>query len=132
MANNKKIKSTINKSTLSEEYYFQEGCYILEMSNTPNDPDVSIARARVASGKTTRWHRLKNITERYVILEGNGFVEIGEELAKPVVAGDTIIIPPYCPQRIKNTGTTDLIFLAICSPRFLEEAYEDIEEEFKE
>jgi hypothetical protein len=28
-----------------------------------------------------------------------------------------------------NTGTDDLVFLCVCSPRFLPEAYEDLGEE---
>jgi hypothetical protein len=51
------------------EYYTEERCYITELSNTPNDPDVSIARARVLPGVTTRWHRLRATTERYLMLE---------------------------------------------------------------
>jgi hypothetical protein len=30
-------------------------------------------------------------------------------------------------RRIANSGATDLIFLALCTPRFLAEAYEDLE-----
>lgn len=111
----------------SQEYYFHEGCHILELSNTPDDAAVSIARARVEPGKITRWHRLKNTTERYVILQGTGLVEVSELAATPVSVGDTVIIPPLQNQRIKNTGDDDLIFLAICSPRFRPDCYEDTE-----
>jgi 23S rRNA-/tRNA-specific pseudouridylate synthase len=44
-------------------------------------------------------------------------------------AGDVVRIPPMCRQRITNVGTTDLVFLAICTPRFMPQAYEDIEDE---
>jgi mannose-6-phosphate isomerase-like protein (cupin superfamily) len=43
--------------------------------------------------------------------------------------GDVVLIPPACPQRIANLGDTDLIFLAICTPRFRPEAYEDLDTE---
>jgi oxalate decarboxylase/phosphoglucose isomerase-like protein (cupin superfamily) len=43
--------------------------------------------------------------------------------------GDVVLIPPMCPQRITNCGTDDLVFIAICSPRFVQDAYEDIENE---
>ncbi len=46
----------INKCDLSQEYYFDEGCFITELSNTTDDAQVSIARARVETGKTTKWH----------------------------------------------------------------------------
>jgi len=38
------------------------------------------------------------------------------------------LIPPLCPQRITNIGKNDLIFLAICSPRYMQDAYEDVED----
>lgn len=110
------------------EYYFAEGCFINELSNTADDPAVSIARARVAPGVTTRWHRLRDTSERYVILSGRGRVEVGALPAQEVAAGAVVVIPALCPQRISNVGSEDLVFLAICSPRFRPEAYEDLEE----
>lgn len=110
-----------------KEFFIAEGCYITELSNTADDPDVSIAQARVEPGVTTRWHRLRETMERYVILEGKGRVEVGSNPAREVVAGDVVLIPPLCRQRIANTGEGDLIFLAICTPRFVSKVYEDIE-----
>ena len=100
------------------EYYFEEGCYILELLNDPADPDVSIARARVPAGTVTEWHRLQGITERYVILEGAGEAWVGEEAPREVGPGAVVVIPPGIRQRIRNLGDDDLVFLAICSPRF--------------
>lgn len=111
----------------NQEYFTEELCYINELSNTANDPEVSIARARVAPGVTTRWHRLDGITERYVILAGKGLVEIGDLPPNEVGYGDVVIISPMCRQRITNIGSDDLIFLAICSPRFTQAAYEDVD-----
>lgn len=104
-----------------------ENCHILELSNTPEDPTVSIARARVAPGEVTRWHRLQDTAERYVILEGCGRVEVGDLPPQAVGPGDVVRIPPACPQRIANTGGSDLVFLAVCTPRFRTEVYEDID-----
>ena len=109
-----------------DEYWFREGCYITEWSNSDADPDVSIARARVEAGRTTRWHRLDAITERYVILEGRGRAEVGDE-ARDVQPGDVVVIAPGLAQRITNTCHTDLIFLAICTPRFRPESYSEIQ-----
>ncbi|CAG7856163.1 hypothetical protein MCAMS1_00555 [biofilm metagenome] len=111
------------------EYFTDELCFINELSNRDSDPYVSIARARVKPGITTRWHRLHNTVERYVILEGEGLVEVGELPPQLVRYGDVVLIPAECRQRITNTGTTDLIFLAICTPRFKQEKYEDIDGE---
>jgi mannose-6-phosphate isomerase-like protein (cupin superfamily) len=123
------MKETIKQFDPSAELYTDERCFITELSNTPDDPDVSIARARVGSGMTTRWHRLRGITERYVILEGKGLAEVGNLAPQNVEPGDVVLIPPSCRQRITSTGEMDLIFLAICSPRFTHAAYEDIDED---
>jgi len=114
----------VKKFDIGKEHFFVEGCHILEMSNSTDDPEVSIARARVEPGRTTAWHRLKGVSERYVILEGEGRVEIGGMPPRRVAAGDVVLIPPMTPQRIANPGPGDLVFLAICSPRFTEGAYE--------
>ena len=108
-------------------FYTPEKCFISELSNTPDDPDVSIARARIEPGVTTRWHRLKGTTERYYILSGRGRMEVGDLLPQEVNAGDIVLIPAQCRQRIRNIGSEDLIFLAICTPRFSDEIYQDIE-----
>ncbi len=110
---------------VNEEYLFAaEGCYVIELSNTVDDPEVSIAQARVEPNITTAWHRLSGVTERYCIISGEGIVEIGENMPRAVVPGDVVIIPPMTRQRISNTGKADLIFLAICSPRFTPRCYE--------
>lgn len=109
------------------EFFAAELCYINELSNVAGDDAVSIARARVAPGVTTHWHRLRDITERYVILEGSGRVEVGDLAPQEVGPGDTVLIPPLCRQRISNVGSEDLVFLAICTPRFRQDAYEDLE-----
>lgn len=109
---------------MSSEYWFEEGCYITELWNTPDDPAVSMARARVPVGGTTRWHRLQATTERYVLLEGSGRVEVGEEPPRVVGPGDVVHIAPGCRQRIANVGNGELIFLAVCTPRFQRENYE--------
>jgi len=122
------MNETIKQKNIKEEFYTLEKCYVTELSNTPEDPDVSIARARVAPGVTTRRHRLKGITERYFIISGIGLVEVGNQQPREVTTGDIVLIPPMCRQRITNTGVDDLVFLAICSPRFSQDVYEDVED----
>lgn len=121
------MKPAIRRADASAEYYTDERCDILELSNGADDPELSIARARVSPRVTTRWHRLCDTTERYVILEGRGSVEVGELPPQLVRPGDVVVIPPLCRQRIANVGDTDLLFLAICTPRFRPENYEDLE-----
>jgi mannose-6-phosphate isomerase-like protein (cupin superfamily) len=38
-----------------------------------------------------------------------------------------VLIPAGVAQRIANAGDDDLVFLAICTPRFEHSAYEDID-----
>jgi mannose-6-phosphate isomerase-like protein (cupin superfamily) len=119
------VKASIRHLDPDTEFYTDEKCYIVEVSNSDSDPDLSIARARVAPGVTTRWHRLAGIAERYLIFSGQGRVEIGELPPESVGPGDVVLIPPMCRQRITNTGNADLIFMAICTPRFTAAAYID-------
>lgn len=121
------MKAAILLADEARERLTEEQCHILELSNNTGDEAVSIARARVAAGVTTRWHRLDGIAERYVILQGSGIVEISDLPEHTVCVGDVIVIPPGERQRIHNNGTSDLVFLAICTPRFRWEAYEDID-----
>ena len=107
----------------AQEYAFVEGCGILESWNDPDDPQASIARARVAPGVTTRWHALVDVTERYLVLSGTGRVEIGHAAPADVQAGNVVVIPAGVRQRITNTGAEDLLFYAICTPRFTPACY---------
>lgn len=122
------MKASIRKHDREREFFTEEQCFITELSNSGDDPELSIARARVEPGVTTHWHRLADTTERYFILSGEGRVEVGELPPQSVLPGDTVIIPPMCRQRITNTGQEDLVFLALCTPRYTDRAYEDIED----
>jgi len=117
------MKPSLLRHDPAQEYWFEEGCFITEFSNSPDDPELSIALARVPPGVTTRWHHLEGITERYVIQQGEGLVEIGDLPPQKVGPQDVVVIPPGCRQRITNQGSSDLIFLALCTPRFRPEAY---------
>lgn len=111
------------------EYHFKENCFITEWWNSSADGSVSIARVRVEPGVTTRFHRLERTCERYIIIEGDALVEIGSEKAAAVSKGDVVVIPPGTRQRITNAGAEELIFLAVCTPRFVPENYRDCENE---
>lgn len=122
------MKPQIKHFLPAAEYFFREGCHIAELDNDAADPALSIARARLQPGKTTRWHRLTGTMERYVVVSGSGTVEVGDERARRLEPGDVVIIPAECRQRISNSGSDDLIFLAICTPRFVPENYVDLED----
>jgi mannose-6-phosphate isomerase-like protein (cupin superfamily) len=116
-----------NPHNPNSEFFTEELCYITELSNSSNDPELSIASARVAPGVTTRWHSLIDTTERHVLVSGQGIVEMGNLPPKTMNPSDVATIPPGTRQRITNTGTTDLVFLALCTPRFRLECYQDLE-----
>ncbi len=122
------MQQNILKTTGTDEYYTSERCYILEISNSRDDENVSIARARVPSGVTTTWHRLQDVEERYLITSGQGLVEIGDLQPASVSNGDVVLIPAGTRQRITNIGEVDLIFYAICTPRFKEDCYISLED----
>lgn len=121
-------RASVRRLDPASEFATSERCFIVEVSNSGDDPAVSIARARVAPGVTTRWHRLAGIAERYVILEGTGRVEVGDDVREVVTRGDVVLIPAGVSQRIANVGEGDLVFLAICTPRFRGENYTEIDE----
>lgn len=125
------MKAIIKQKKHNKEFYTDEKCFITELSNTADDAELSIAHARVEPGVTTRWHRLQDISERYCIISGSGLVEVGDLPPQRVTAGDVILIPPMCRQRITNNGNIDLVFLAMCTPRFISKAYQDIEDDLE-
>jgi len=121
------MKAEIITSQLVTEYATEERCYIKEISNRTDDESVSVAQARVEPGITTAWHKLTGVTERYIIISGEGRVEVGGIQPADVSAGDMVKIPAGTGQRITNTGQTDLVFYAVCSPRFTQPCYVSLE-----
>jgi mannose-6-phosphate isomerase-like protein (cupin superfamily) len=110
----------------SEGVLTEERCTILETWNHPEDPAVSLARARVAPGVTTARHSL-SVDERYLIEQGRGKVEVNG-VETDVAPGDVVLIPRGATQRIRNPGSEELVFLCICTPRFEPAGYQDGED----
>ena len=121
------MRPKVFKCDTTAEFETAERCHIIETANDADDELVSIARARVEPGVTTAWHKLSGIAERYLIVSGAGQVEVGDIEPTDVVAGDVVRIPSGTRQRITNTGQTDLVFYAICSPRFTPDCYVSLE-----
>jgi len=122
------LKPKIIKANIPYEYLTPERCYIAENFS---DKDVSIARATVKPGITTKAHHLKKIQEIYIITAGEGKVIFGGLESTKVSIGDVIVIPAEASQKITNTGQTDLVFYCVCTPRFIEDCYFDDEAEPK-
>ena len=108
------------------EFFTDERCYITELLNCDESPEVSLAIARVKPGVTTQLHRLIGVAESYVLLRGSGVAEV-EHQRFPVKAGDKVIVPAGAPQRITNDGEIDLEFYCVCSPRFEPACYVNLE-----
>ena len=122
------MQQAILSAKTSDEFFTEERCFVLELSNSTADESASVARIRVEPGVTTQLHRLDGVEERYVILEGEGRMEVGDLEPTMVTAGDVVLVPAGVPQRITNTGAKDLLILCVCTPRFVPECYEALGE----
>jgi mannose-6-phosphate isomerase-like protein (cupin superfamily) len=121
------MQPAILKHNLADEFLTPEGCYIAETSNSSKDESVSIARARVEPGITTRLHSVDGTEERYLIVEGRGRVQVGNCQPTEVGPGDVVLVPAGVGQRIANVGDVDLVFYCICTPRFRQSNYRPLE-----
>lgn len=108
------------------EVWTSERCYITEVLNEETWPEFSIARCRVEPGVTTELHAL-SVHEVYVIERGNGLMRVGEAPPYKVGPGDTVTIPRYAAQSLANTGTGDLVFTCVCTPKFSQNCYTSLE-----
>lgn len=117
------MKSGILSRSSSKEFFTAEHCYITEVANNTGDNDISVALARVEPGVTTAWHMLFKVDERYLIVSGEGLMELGDAPPSLVRAGDVVRIPAGVRQRITNKTNADLLFYAVCSPRFTPDCY---------
>ena len=108
------------------EVWTRERCFISELLNDADWPELSLARCRVEAGVTTELHAL-DVTEFYVIERGHGRMQLGDAEPFAVGPGDAVTISQHEPQRITNTGTGDLLFLCVCTPRFLQDSYTSLE-----
>jgi len=121
------MREQIIKGCAVAERATRERCFIAELAGPSVDENVSIARARVKPGVTTERHRLKGVSERYIIAAGKGLMEIGDLEPIEVSQGDVVLIPPDTPQRITNTGDSDLIFYCVCIPPFRSSCYQALD-----
>lgn len=124
------MKVKIVKADSLKEYLTPERCFIYENCGiSTGDSKVSIARARIEPGVSTKAHHLKGIQEIYLISKGSGRVQIGNLQAIEVKEGDAVIIPSGTSQKITNIGKADLIFYCICTPAFTQSCYFEEETE---
>lgn len=108
------------------EFWSSERCFISESLNDARWPEVSVARVRVEPGVTTQNHSL-SVEEWYVIESGQGRMSIAGAAARDVRVGDVVVIPKHAAQKIQNTGSEDLQFICVCTPRFSPDCYTSLE-----
>ncbi|MFH1149227.1 MAG: cupin domain-containing protein [Actinomycetota bacterium] len=99
-----------------------DGCRLRELFHPEKellDVEYSFAEAVVDPGEGTYRHRLREASEVYYILEGEGLMHIGDE-AEPVRPYQAVYIPPGAIQFIENTGDIPLRFICIVEPGWRE------------
>ena len=119
----------INQYDPQNQFSTAERCDINELINHRDDTQCSIARASVAPGVCTQLHAVKNTVERYIILAGHGRVFINNSSPENVSYLDAVTIPSGATQKIVNCGDTELFLLCICTPRFEQKNYYNLEKE---
>src|SRR5687768_3881735 len=77
----------------------------------------SLAEARLPPGASTTPHFHPLTEEIYYILEGEGRLQIGDEV-REVGPGDAIAIPPGAVHTIATIGDVTLKFLCCCAPGY--------------
>ena len=114
------------KSQGGDAFFTRERCFITEILNHGDSPELSVARCRVEPGVTTELHRLRGTREVYVIEAGAGVMDDGTCEPIPLNIGDALLIPAGHQQRLCNTGPVDLSFQVVCTPRFMPNCYEPL------
>jgi quercetin dioxygenase-like cupin family protein len=96
----------------AEPFTTKDGSTIRELHHTALQ---SLAEATLRAGGTTERHYHSQTEEIYLLLEGEGELEIDGE-RRHVVPGDAALIPNGAWHEI--TASTDLRFLCCCTPPY--------------
>ncbi len=109
----------VKDSTRLKGWRAADGCLIREVIHPRHDgtaPEVSLARATLGPGESTRPHRLEMV-EIYFLLAGRGRMVVDDQ-TQDVSAGQAVYIPAGSVQHIANIGPDDLDFLCVCAPAY--------------
>jgi mannose-6-phosphate isomerase-like protein (cupin superfamily) len=103
----------------AEPFTTKDGSEIRELAGIPtgNSVNQSLAEATVPPGGETEEHYHGASEEIYFFTRGSGLMKLGDEETE-VSAGDTVVIPPGTPHRLRNTGTEPLKLLCCCAPPY--------------
>jgi mannose-6-phosphate isomerase-like protein (cupin superfamily) len=105
-----------------EPFITKDGSEIRELAGTPtgNSLQQSLAEATVAAGAETEEHYHEVTEEIYFFTAGSGVMKLGDE-ETDVSAGDTVVIPPGMPHKLRNPGAEPLKLLCCCAPPYTHE-----------
>jgi mannose-6-phosphate isomerase-like protein (cupin superfamily) len=106
----------------AEPFITKDGSEIRELAGTPtgNSVNQSLAEAMVPPGAETEEHYHRASEEIYFFTRGAGVMKLGDEESE-VSAGDTVVIPPGTPHKLRNTGAEPLKLLCCCAPPYSHE-----------
>jgi mannose-6-phosphate isomerase-like protein (cupin superfamily) len=106
----------------AEPFVTKDGSEIRELAGIPtgNSVNQSLAEATVPPVAETDEHYHRVSEEIYLFTSGSGLMKLGDEEAE-VSAGDTVVIPPGTPHKLRNTGTEPLKLLCCCAPPYSHE-----------
>jgi mannose-6-phosphate isomerase-like protein (cupin superfamily) len=105
-----------------QAFITKDGSEIRELAGLPtgNSVNQSLAEATVPPGAETEEHYHAVTEEIYLFTSGSGRMKLGDE-ETDVSAGDTIVIPPGTPHKLRNAGTEPLKLLCCCAPPYSHE-----------
>jgi mannose-6-phosphate isomerase-like protein (cupin superfamily) len=106
----------------AEPFVTKDGSEIRELAGIPtgNSVNQSLAEATVPPGAETDEHYHRVSEEIYLFTSGSGLMKLGDEEAE-VSAGDSLVISPGTPHKLRNTGTEPLKLLCCCAPPYSHE-----------
>ena len=101
----------------AEPFATKDGSTIRELHHTSAQ---SLAEATLEPAQATERHYHERSEEMYLVTKGSGELEVDGETCR-IRPGDAILIPPRAWHTLENNGTSELIFLCMCSPPYSHE-----------
>jgi len=98
----------------AQPFTTKDGSTIRELHHTAAQ---SLAEATLAPGQATERHYHRASEEIYMVLAGEGLLEVDGD-KRPVGEGDAALIPPGAWHAIRNDAAGDLRFLCCCAPPY--------------
>lgn len=103
----------------TKPYVTKDGSLIREIIHPALQEGVnmSLAQATVNAGSSTRLHIHRTSQEVYHVTSGQGLMTLDRD-EFPVCPGDTVLIMPGTPHRVRNTGDGSLVIICCCTPPY--------------